>query len=289
MTVAEALAWGLSELESGKASEYDRDCELLLAHAVRKDQSWILLNRDRPLPDIELENFQSLVIGRALGTPARYLTGSVEFFGLKLKVERGIYIPKRETELLVEEALGFLGAPRRSDLTWGQCRTQAVVHEVGTGAGAIAIAIANHALGAEIEASDLSAFAISLARANAESNGVANRIQFRPGDMQSPLAGVPDLVVANLPYIDAENDYRLPTEVRAQPRLSLVSNESGLGHIKRLLEELNVKSGGRVILEIGFDQANGVQTLCAGKPNLSYERTVKDLAGFDRIAVIVAT
>lgn len=288
MTIADALAWGRGKLECGEATEYDRDCELLLAHVAQRDRSWVLLNRDRRLPEFALDVFRSLVFERASGTPVRYLTGSVEFFGLELKVKRGVYIPKWETELLVEEALGILGAPRRPDLTWGQSRRRAVVHEVGTGSGAIAIAIAKHAPNVEVWASDISAFVLSLARSNAESQGIAEQIRFVRGDLQSPLAGVPDLVVANLPYIDSGNCADLPREVRAQPRSSLLSPSSGLSHIEHLLNTVTIRPGGRVILEIGFDQENGVRTICADMLNLSYERTVQDLAGLDRIAVIAA-
>ncbi len=288
MTIADALAWGRGKLERGEVTEFDRDCELLLAHAARRDRSWVLLNRDRQFPEFALKLFRSSVFERASGAPVRYLTGSVEFFGLELKVRRGVYIPKWETELLVEEALGILGAPRKSDLTWGQSRRRAVVHEVGTGSGAIAIAIAKHAPDAAIWASDISAFALSLAQSNAESHGIGEQIKFHRGDLQSPLAAMPDLVVANLPYIDSGYCADLTREVRAQPRSSLLSQSSGLGHIERLLHTLVVKPGGRVILEIGFDQESGVRSLCADKPNLRYERTVQDLAGHDRIAVIAA-
>ena len=173
-------------------------------------------------------------------------------------------------------------------MTWGKSPTRAVVHEVGTGSGAIAISIARHAPRADIAASDISAFALSLARANAELNGVAGQIRFHLGGFQDPLPGIPGLVVANLPYIEEEESSELPPEVRVQPRSSLLSKSCGLAHIERLLEKLIVKPGGRVMLEIGFNQASGVRALCADNPNLLYERTVKDLAGHDRIAVIAA-
>lgn len=288
MTIADALAWGRGFLKRRGVAEYGNDCELLLTHAIGKDRKWILLHRDRPIPESALAKFRSMVVGRSAGTPVPYLTGSVEFFGRVMDIGRGIYIPKWETELLVEEALGFLGTPRRSDLTWGKGVTRSLIHEVGTGSGAIAIAIANHAPNAAIAASDISAFALALARENAASNDVAEQIRFSLGDLQSPLAGVPDLVVANLPYIGEDFDPQLPGEVRAQPRSSLFSQCSGLGHIGRLLKTLVIKPGGRVMLEIGHDQASRIRSLCAGRSNLSYERTVQDLAGLDRIAVIAA-
>ncbi|MDE2863212.1 MAG: peptide chain release factor N(5)-glutamine methyltransferase, partial [Chloroflexota bacterium] len=130
---------------------------------------------------------------------------------------------------------------------------------------------------------------LRLAQANAKLNGVAEKIRFSRGDLQGPLTGTPELVMANLPYICAQDYARLPKEVRSQPRSSLLAQRFGLGHFKRLLSELTLKSGGRVMLEIGFDQARGVQSLCSGNSDLLYERTVKDLAGHDRVAVIAAT
>ncbi|MXY01177.1 MAG: peptide chain release factor N(5)-glutamine methyltransferase [Chloroflexi bacterium] len=288
MTVARAIAWGRGVLSSYEFTERSKDCEILMAYAAGRERSWITLNRHRPLATREFEVFRSLVFECAAGTPVQYLVGATEFFGLELKVERGVYLPKWETELLVEEALGFLETPQQSDLTWGRSLTRAVIHEVGTGSGAIAISIAMHAPFAEISASDVSAFALSLARSNSRLNGVAGQIRFCHGDLQDPLAGVPDLVVANLPYIREMEVSNLPTNVRAQPRTSLLSRRSGLEHVNRLLEKLTIKPGGKVLLEIGFDQARDLQSHCSGIPKLSYERTVKDLAGFDRVAVITA-
>ncbi len=207
---------------------------------------------------------------------------------MELKVGPGVYIPKRETEGLVEEALEFLDTPQKNDLTWGKSWKTVRVHDIGTGTGAIAIAIARHVPLAAIFASDLSAHALSLAHENAELNGVADRIGFHRGDLQSTLPQIPDLVVANLPYIDIGGDANLPAEVRIQPRSALFSGNNGLDHIHRLLANVRIKSGGRVLLEIGYDQAEAVEALCARMPKLRFERTVKDLAELDRIAVIAA-
>ena len=204
MTVTESLAWGRGELERSGVAGNGRDCEILLEHALGKGAAWLLLNRDRKLPICVLASFKALVFRRALGIPVQYLTRSTAFFGMELKVGPGVYIPKRETEGLVEEALEFLDTPQKSDLTWGKSSKTVRVHDIGTGTGAIAIAIARHVPQAAIFASDLSAHALSLAHENAELNGVADRIGFHRGDLQSPLPGIPDLVVANLPYIDME-------------------------------------------------------------------------------------
>lgn len=289
MTVADCLAWGRSVLERNGIAEHRKEVEFLLADSVGRSPKWIVLNRHHQLPKCTLEEFRQLVILRASGTPIQYLIGMTEFFGLEIKVGRGVYIPKQETELLVEEALKYLGTPQHSDLTWGMSPNRANVHEVGTGSGAIAISIARHAPIVDIMASDISAFALSLARENSHRNGVAGQVSFCLGDLQDPLPGVPDLVVANLPYIRGSEDANLPRVVRAQPRSSLFSNSSGLGHIRRLLKDLKLRPAGRALLEIGFDQAQRVESLCAGNPRLRYVRTVKDLAGLDRIAVISAS
>ena len=288
MTVTDSLAWGRGELESSGVAGPGRDCEILLEHSFGKDAAWLLLNRDRKLPNRVLASFMALVSKRASGTPVQYLTRSTGFFGMELKVGSGVYIPKRETEGLVEGALSFLGTPQKGDLTWGDSSTTARVHDVGTGTGAIAIAIARHAPLAAIFASDLSAHALSLAHENAELNGVADRIGFHRGNLQSTLPGIPELVVANLPYIDMDSGESLPAEVRTQPRISLYSGSKGLYHIHRLLADVRIKPGGQALLEIGYDQAKAVETLCARMPKLRYERTVKDSAGLDRIAVIAA-
>ncbi len=288
MTVTDSLAWGRGELERSGVAGNGRDCEILLELVLGKGAAWLLLNRDRKLPMCVLANFKALVFRRALGIPVQYLTGSTEFFDMELKVEPGVYIPKRETEGLVEEALEFLDTPQKSDFTWGASSKTVRVHDIGTGTGAIAIAIARHVPLAAIFASDLSKHALSLAHENAKLNGVVDRIGFHRCDLQSTLPGIPNLVVANLPYIDMDSDANLPAEVRIQPRSALFSGNNGLDHINRLLANVRIKSGGRILLEIGYDQAKAVEALCARMPKLRFERTVTDLAGLDRLIVIAA-
>ena len=279
MTVAGSLAWGSRVLKRRGIAGHHKDIEFLLAELVGRDLAWIRLNRGRLLPSRTLDAFKELIFLRASGTPTQYLVGATEFFGLEIKVSRGVYIPKQETELLVEEALQFLETPRRADLTWGKSPMPARIHEVGTGSGAIAISIAKHAPRADIAASDVSAFALSLARQNSDRNGVAGQIRFFIGDLQEPLPGSPELVVANLPYIREQEEGRLPREVRAQPRTSLLSQDSGLDHIKRLLKNLILKPGGRVMLEIGFDQAQRREVSLCRQCEPAIRAHVKGLGG----------
>ena len=288
MNASDAFAWGQANLAPRNLAESRRDCRLLLSHAVGQDVHWLHLNQNSIIPGKAFALFKELVQRRADGVPVQYLTGATEFFGYEFKVAQGVFIPRPETELLVEEALRILGAAQFVDTTWGQSNRRTVVHEVGTGSGAIAISIARHAPRAGISASDISGYALDIARENARQFGVAHQIQFHRGDLQVPLPGSPDLVVANLPYISREIDATLPREVRIQPRSSLLSGRKGLSHIARLISALRIKSGGRVVLEIGFDQLKSVREICAKGRSLQFERVVKDYAGLDRIAVIAA-
>ena len=286
MNVSEALKRGADRLELSGIADYRSDCEYLLSHVADRDRNWLHLNGNRILKEVDAARFEVLISRRLLGVPVQYLIGSCEFFGIELRVKAGVYIPKRETETLVEAALEFLEVPQNADLTWGRSQTEAIVHEIGTGSGAISIAIARHAPRTQIWAGDISSFAISLAQCNAQINGVGRSVTFLHGDLQSHLPGIPDVLVANLPYIREASDPDLPPEVRAQPRSSLLSGASGERHIARLLRDVRIKSGGRVFLEIGFDQASALKVRCAGMSRFRYLETVRDLAGLDRVAVI---
>ena len=286
MNVAETLKRGADRLKCSGIADYRPDCEYLLSHVTDQDRNWIHLNGNQILKEADAARFEALISRRLLGVPVQYLIESCEFFGFGLRVKAGVYIPKRETETLVEATLGYLGVPQNADLTWGKSQSKATIHEIGTGSGAISIAIARHAPRAQIWAGDISAFAVSLARPNARLNGVGRSVTFLQCDLQSHLPGIPDVVVANLPYIREASDPNLPSEVRAQPRSSLLSGASGECHIARLLRDVRIKPGGRLFLEIGFDQANALKTRCAEMSRIRYLETVRDLAGLDRVAVI---
>ena len=249
------MAQGQATLAASNVDGAGRDAGLLLSHVTGMSTSGLHLSRESGLDESRAEKYLELISERSVGNPVAYLTGSTEFFGIELAVACGVYLPKPETEMLVEIALELLNVPRNLDMTWGKSDTSLLIHEIGTGSGAIPIAVARHALGAQIEASDLSTRALNLARANAKAAKVADRIGFHHGDLQRHLPGTPDLVLANLPYISDRHLPALAAEVLAQPRSALVADDDGFGDIVRLLSQLRIKFGGHVILEIGFDQA----------------------------------
>ena len=288
MTIAEALRHGREALQFLGPEIAARDSQILLEHATELEPWELALRRDTAIKLPGSSCFESFLASRAIGVPVQYLIGSTGFFGLDLAVETGVYIPKPETEHLVETALELLGTPQLADMTWGQSAKTALIHEVGTGSGAISIAVALHAPNVSIAASDVSARALEIAAQNAKSLGAGDQITFHRGDLQLPLPGQPDMVLANLPYIDIGSCSQLPAEVLSQPRTALLAGEAGLATIRRLVESLRVKLGGHVLLEIGYDQEYLIRQMCKSHPNLCYLRTVKDLAGHDRVAAIGA-
>ncbi len=282
------MAQGQATLAAANIDGAGRDAGLLLSHVTGISTAGLHLSRESGLDESRAEKFFELVSERSVGNPVAYLTGSTEFFGIELAVVCGVYLPKPESELLVEIALELLNVPCNLDMIWGQSAKSCLVHEIGTGSGAIAIAVARHALGAQIEASDLSARALNLAHANANAAKVADRISFHHGDLQRPLPGTPDIVLANLPYIRARHLPGLAAEVLAQPRSALLADDDGFGDIVRLLSQLRIKPGGYVILEIGFDQADRVRQTCRSSDRLICLRVAPDLADHDRVAVLQA-
>jgi release factor glutamine methyltransferase len=203
--------------------------------------------------------------------------------GLDLLVDPRVLIPRPETELLVEEAL----ADTARRITAG---TVPIVADIGTGSGAIAIALAIHEPRLpHAYAVDISADALSLARANASRLGVSDRITFIEGDLFDALPEPLDLLLANLPYVDPRDEPSLPIDVsQYEPRVALYGDEDGLGHLRRLLAEApaHLKSGATLILEYGYDQQAGVEELADVAFPGSSKRFGTDYAGWSRYVVI---
>lgn len=260
------------------------DASVLMAHIVRKPRTWVLAH-----PEISLTNEQQDELASALerlerGEPLPYVLGHWEFFGLDLEVTPDVLIPRPETELLVEKAVAWLQAsPER--------RT---VADVGTGSGAIAIAIAMHLPDAHILATDISLPALEVAKRNADKFEVASRIDFVQCDLLPPHPDpLPtslhfDLICANLPYIPTETLQRLPIFGR-EPAIALDGGEDGLCLIRRLLEIAPewLAPNGMLLMEIEANQ--GLKAL-----SLAYDAfcgaTIhlhQDLAHNDRLLEIM--
>ena len=195
-----------------------RDAETLLLHVLGRNLAWLIAHsNDELAPDLNAR-FHHLLARRQRGEPIQYITGECEFYGLPFRVTPDVLIPRPETEHLVETALQFASG-------WSHPR----ILDVGTGSGAIAVALAKTLPGAQITAVDLSAAALTIARENAQQNEVADRIEFQQSDLLTRVEGEFELIVSNPPYVPITDRANLSVEVREyEPALALFAGEDGL-------------------------------------------------------------
>lgn len=254
------------------------DAELLLAEATGRERARLAAQPDLPVEPAPARAYAAMVRRRLLREPIAYIVGRKGFRNLELAVDPRALIPRPETELLVEIALEL---PKAGPGT--------LILDVGTGSGAVALAIADELRTAAVLATDTSAGALRLAAENAERLGLAERVGFELGSL--PAGGSFDLLVANLPYVtEAEWEGLEPEITRYEPRSALVAGPSGLEAIDAVLGELSVGrcEAAAVALEVGAGQAGPVAELVR---RAGYERVEarRDLAGIERVVLGLAT
>jgi release factor glutamine methyltransferase len=243
------------------------DAEVLLGFVLGVERARLVLDRDVAVADVERARFEALVARRAAGEPVAYLIGRRGFRWLELEVDARVLIPRPETELLVEVAVGL--APG------------AVVLDVGTGSGAIALAVASERPDLVVRGLDVSADAIAVARHNAARLGL-ERVSFSVGDLLSGAEPC-DAVLANLPYI--EEGAQLPVDVAGfEPSLALYAGADGLAVIRRLIGMVGLSWPSLLALEIGESQGPAVAELVRGA-GFDEVSVLHDLAGSDRVVV----
>ena len=271
-TVLKVLQWTTGYLQQAGVENGRLDGELLLAAALGLDRVGLYLNYDRPMAPAELESFREFVKRRARREPLQYILGTTEFWSLPFKVTPAVLIPRADTEILVEEALK-------------RARGASAILDVGTGSGAIAVAMAHELPEAQVVAIDCSPQALAVARDNAVLNGVDGRISFRVGDLFVLEPGEYDLVLSNPPYIPAADIPALMPEVRDhEPRGALVGGEDGLEAYRALTRQVPalLKDKGWLLVEVGLGQAETVVSLLevAGLINIEVRA---DYAGIPRV------
>lgn len=253
MTVLEVIQRSTEYLTRKGVESARLQAELLLAYVLRVPRLRLYLEFERVLTDAERDTLRELVRRRGAREPLQYLLGTVNFCGLELRVTPAVLIPRPETELLAERAWTFL-AGRGGD------ESPPAALDFGTGSGCLAIALAVHCPAAQVTATDISAAALEVARANAARHAVEARIRFLTGEGFAALAPEArfDLIVANPPYIPSAEIARLQPEVRDhEPRLALDGGPDGLTVLRRLATEGRawLKPGGRLMTELGDGQA----------------------------------
>lgn len=275
MTIKHLLDFATRRLSGVPAGRYE--AEILLCFALEVSRSFLYANPEMEIPARRQQDFVQLIRRRVRGEPIAYITGHRSFWSLELEVSPDVLIPRPETELVVETALELI--PQH-----GRWR----VADLGTGSGAIALALAQERPQCEVHATDCSAVALQVARRNAKSHGL-DSVSFHLGSWGEPLplalVGKFDLIVSNPPYV-APNDPHLETgDCRFEPRLALVADNDGMGALTRVaFEALSLLTEeGYVVLEHGRDQADTVRGMLSGFGYTGAQSRV-DLAGIERIS-----
>ena len=279
-TIGRLLQWTTGYLRDHHSDSPRLDAELLLAEAVGYQRIELYTSFSEIPPEGQRGRFRELVRRRAAGTPVAYLLGRREFYSLEFRVTSDVLIPRPETEFLVVAALDRLrerGEP-----------AQATIADVGTGSGIVAVSLAKHAPGATFTAIDICPKAIDVAKANARSHGVDDRIRFAVGDLLTPLDETPrlDLVLSNPPYVSTAEMADLSPEVAGfEPHLALEAGPQGTEIIQRLIPQAatRLRPGGFLLIEISPMIESKVHALIDSDGVFDLLPTIKDLAGLPRI------
>jgi release factor glutamine methyltransferase len=253
-TVLKVLRWTTDYLSEKGIDSPRLDAELLIGDALKKDRVGLYLCYDQPLQAEELAQIRQLVARRAKREPLQYILGHTEFWSLPFAVKPGVLIPRGDTEILVEEALRLLDGHADG----------ARILDVGTGSGAIAVALAHSCPTLQVEAVDLQAEALEQAQANAVRNGVEPRVRFRQQDMAVLTGGPYQLVVSNPPYIREDEMAGLMPEVRDhEPAVALQAGHDGLDCYRLLCRQALalLQPAGWLVVEVGAGQAETVVQL----------------------------
>jgi release factor glutamine methyltransferase len=233
------------------------DAEVLARRVLACDRAGFVTRLRDEEPAGFPDAYRALVDRRCLREPVAYIVGEREFWGLPFEVTPDVLIPRPETELIVEEALELFPAGREPGL----------IVDAGTGSGCLAVALAVEFPGAHVIATDISDAALTVARRNAAKHGVADRIDFRCGDLFEPVTETADLIVSNPPYVASTDAPGLVPEVREhEPHIALFAGGDGLYVFGRLFPAaaMRVRAGGRLIVEVGYDQDDRVARIASG-------------------------
>ena len=288
ITIKEWLADTKSKLDSVKiesklnTSNTRLDVEILLLEALNKDKIFLYTDSDYILSENEIIKLNNLLDRRIKGEPIAYIIGHKEFWSLNFKVTPDVLIPRPDTELLVEQVLKYLPKDKN-------CH----VADIGTGSGAIAIALAKERPNWKIHAVDLSSRALKIAKENAISNKVSN-IKFYHADLLSGFNNISfkfDAIVSNPPYIDENDEYITDInaiELNYEPRMALVARNLGLEIIERLVKQSKeyLLSDGMLFIEHGYKQKNLIISMIESEVKIEFSKFIKDLNHLNRLLIV---
>ena len=281
MRLREAWARSRRRLERATIPDADIEAQVLLRNWLGIDRATFHASRDRELSDKDATAFERTVERRIEGEPLSYITGHREFYGLDFVVTPDVLVPRQETEFLVEAVLEYARS-------FGRNGSALTIADVGTGSGAIAVALGRHLPNATVYATDVSRAALRMADENVRRHGLEGRVHLRQGDLFEALDGPVDVVASNPPYLSDDEVVDLPPDVKWEPRLALAAGSDGMDVLRGLIVGTcdYVKPGGLLAFEIDPRRLEAVESL-ARKTFAGGEITVvKDYAGLDRVVTV---
>ena len=277
MIVHDILNDAAHALENAGIPSARLDAEVLLSFCLNCDRLEFLKNPTMIVSNKQFAGFTNLIARRLHWEPVAYITGRKNFWTFSLEVNQAVLIPRPDTEIIVEETLDVCRKTGSAKLR---------ILDIGTGSGAIALALAQEIPFAEIIATDISASALALARKNAHALGLENKIDFRPGDLFDPVEEVFDIIVSNPPYISEEEYKKLPAGVKDyEPAAALLAGKKGTEFFETLLDQAPgyLKKNGWLLLEIGAKQGKDVRGLLEESGFFERITLRRDYAGLPRV------
>lgn len=270
MTLREGLNFCARRLASASDSP-QRDAELLLCHVLQKPRAHLYTWPEQKLDETGRQQLEAIVARRLSGEPIAYILGETEFWSLSLYVDPSTLIPRPDTESLVEVALSLLS------------EMPAKILDLGTGSGAIALALASERADCQIDAVDRVPAALKLARRNAARHKLGN-VRLFSGDWYDALSEAYDMIVANPPYIDGDDPHLHQGDLRFEPGTALISEESGLADLRHIISNgrTYLKPDGWLLTEHGWQQRPAVES-CFLQHGYRHVKTSRDYGGRDRV------
>ena len=279
MKISQFLARAAEQLSERHIPDPYIEAEVLLRHVLGMKRAELFVASDEALTSHQEERVRRFLRRRLEGEPLAYIVGHREFYGLDFVIDRHVLIPRQETELLVDRVLEYARSRPGEDLR---------IVDVGTGSGALAVAIARQLPRATLYATDVSRQALLVADVNRRRHGVSNRVHLCQGDLLEALGGSVDIIVSNPPYIRTGEMAHLGSEVRREPPRALDGGADGLDVTRSLLQQVPARlyPGGLVLVEISPEQRGEVKRMAQEVIPGASVSSAKDLLGLPRVLIV---
>ena len=284
LTIQELLQRGVNILENKGNVNPLLDTQLLLCYTLKVDKVYIYTHRNEKVSIINVDKFLNLLNRRETGYPLQYILGKQEFMGLDFEVAEGVLVPRPDTETIVEWIVEVVNTSNLVE------KDQINILDIGTGSGAIALSLAYFIKNSIVYTIDISDKALDIAKRNANTLNLEEKVKFLKGDLFEPLKDLDenirfDIIVSNPPYIPSKEIDDLQIEVASyEPRLALDGGEDGLDFYKRIVDKSTqyLRKGGILALEIGYNQGKQVKKLLIDQQGFKDIEIRSDLAGLER-------